>query len=159
MDKILFLDIDGPLIPGRAYSMPNQSKSIVTVFDPCAVGLINKACKKQNRKIVIHSSWILTSLLAKNYLNGKDVHEYCVDQGIDSSLFHDDVYCDRDTPYRYNRIDKWLQEHPGTNDFVVLDDEEPLSSWHYKKNVLLVDFEDGITTKIYRKLADGDWRV
>jgi len=158
-DRILFLDIDGPLIPSRAYEMPSQTHNpFVTIFDPCAVGMINKACEKQDRKIVLHSSWIRTAHMYPETLN-MDVREWCIHQGIHKSLFHEDAYCNRETSWRYDRIGQWLQDHPGTNDFVILDDEAPEPTWHYKRNVLLIDFENGITMKDYHKLLDGDWRL
>lgn len=56
MSRILFLDIDGVLLPGRAYMLPNQTNNpYVTVFDPCAVSMLNDALRKQKRKIVVHS--------------------------------------------------------------------------------------------------------
>jgi len=156
-DRILFLDIDGPMIPQRAYDMPNQTRPIVTIFDPCAVGMINRACNKQKRKIVLHSSWIRTKFI-ETYVNG-DVKEHCIAQGIEAELFHDDAYCNRDVSWRYDRVDLWLQDHPGTTDFVVLDDEKCDPLWHYKKQLLLIDFDNGMTMKDYCKLLDGNWTV
>ncbi len=160
MSRVLFLDIDGPLIPGRAYTMPGQTKPIVTTFDPCAVGFINEACAKTNRKIVIHSSWSRTGFWKINVDGPGDVHDHCIAQGINADLFHPDTYCDRDVSWRYDRVRGWLAKHPEVTDFVVLDDEpEDLS---YKgelvdKHLLLIDFEDGMTMKDFRKLRDGNW--
>ena len=59
MSKVLPLDIDGVLLPGRAYVLPNQTNNpYVTVFDPCAVSMLNSALAKQKRQIVVHSSWV-----------------------------------------------------------------------------------------------------
>lgn len=158
-NRILFLDIDGPLIPHRAYDMPGQTRPYVTKFDPCAVGIINKACRKQGRKIVLHSSWIRTKFMTRDDLLGQDVKEHCIAQGIEAELFHEDAYCDRDTSWRYDRVLLWLNAHPEVRDFVIVDDEAPDPLWHFTKQVLLVDFENGLTMKDYYKLLDGTWRV
>lgn len=154
--RILFLDIDGPLIPGRAYQIAGQTSPFVKIFDPVAVSIINTSCEKQNRKIVLHSSWIRTKLNFPDDL-GMDVKEWCIGQGIKEEFFHEDAYCDRDTSWRYDRVDKWLQDHPNTNDFVIVDDEPPANGYHYSRHVLLVDFEDGLLMKHWRKLLDGNW--
>lgn len=79
-NKVLFLDIDGVVLPGRAYNLPNQTRPIVKVFDPCAVSLLNTACKKQGRKIVLHSSWIRTKLWTVGVTGPGDVHDHCIEQ-------------------------------------------------------------------------------
>lgn len=158
MNKVLFLDIDGPMIPGRAYDMAGQTRPFVTIFDPVAVSIINTACEKQNRKIVLHSSWIRTKYIERDDLCGRDVKAHCTYQGINPEHFHEDAYCDRDTSWRYDRIDMWLAAHPEVNDFVVLDDEDCDPEWKHKRHLLLVGFEDGLLMKHWRKLKDGDWR-
>ena len=54
MTRTIFLDIDGPMIPIRAYFLPNQSK-IVTQFDPCATGMLLHLIKLTDAKLVISS--------------------------------------------------------------------------------------------------------
>lgn len=157
MTRILFLDIDGPLIPGRAYDMPGQTRPIVTNFDPCAVGMINNACRKQKRKIVLHTSWIRTGFWQIGVDGPGDVHDHCIAQGIDADLFHEDAYCDRDVSWRYHRISNWLGTHPEVTDYVILDDVPPDEDWPYKKHFLWIDFDNGISMKNYRQLLDGDW--
>ena len=153
MSRVLFLDIDGPLIPQRAYTMPGQTKPYVTKFDPCAVGFINNACRKQKRKIVLHSSWICTSFIS-DYIKG-DVVDHCVDQGIDKDLFHDTPYCDRDQQDRYARVIKRVNDD-SIKDFVILDDEDTQNPF-LKSHLILVDFDQGMTMKDFYRLNDGSW--
>jgi hypothetical protein len=150
-NRVLFLDIDGPLIPGRAYMLPNQTKPIVKTFDPVAVSLINEACKNR-RQIVVHSSWLR---YPENY--EYDLVGYMVKQGINRDLFHADPLCDGLIHWRYNRIREWLARHPEVTDYVVVDDE-PDPDGHVKGHLVLVDFEDGLMMKQFRQLKDGDWR-
>lgn len=154
-NKILFLDIDGVVLPGRAYLLPQQTKPIVKVFDPCAVSLLNSACDKQDRKIVMHSSWIRTQYW-DNYNPAGDVITHCVEQGINKELFHpDDPYCNRDISWRYDRVDEWVGRHPEVTDFLIVDDEPCAPDYQYKNHLVLTDFDEGITLAIYHKLLDG----
>ena len=156
MTKVLFLDIDGVMIPGRAYVMKNQTfDQFVTVFDPIAVDMVNAACEKQGRKIVLHSSWIRAKF---------DVVGHCVRQGINRKHFHDDPYCDRDMAYRYDRIHDYLVRHPEITDYCILDDEDlPMGVLPehevFKKHLLLTNFDEGISMDIYKRLLDGTFPV
>lgn len=160
--KIIFLDIDGPMIPGRAYHMPTQTKGIVKTFDPCAVGLLNKICSKSGWRIVLHSSWI-------QILGGEETHSHCISQGIPTEHFHDNAWCDENVGWRYTRVAKWLNENPDTTHYFILDDEP--YRWAMEKNdlelhpkdidkhLILVDFEDGILTSTMNKISGGNWKV
>lgn len=153
-ERILFLDIDGPLIPGRAALLPNQTAPYWHIFDPVAVSLINDACRHQGRKIVVHSSWVKHTDLYEF-----DLLEHLIGQGLDASLFHEDPIC-KPIAWRYDRIKEWLSRHE-IDDYVILDDEAPqiLDPKGFHDHLLQVDYEDGVTWKIYRKLKDGNWNV
>lgn len=158
MSKVLFLDIDGVLLPGRAYKLPNQTFPIVKVFDPCAVAMLNDACRKQRRKIVIHSSWIRPHNWQIGLDGHGDVHDHLVSQGVDPDLFHEDLYCNRDIHWRYDRISEWLGRHPEVTDFFILDDEpeNPREGPEkFKDHLVLTNFEEGITMKVYHRILDG----
>lgn len=157
MGKVLFLDIDGPMIPGRAYLLRNQTRNpFVTVFDPIAVDMVNKICEDRGYKIVLHSSWIRTKFIGRGDIKG-DVHDHLIDQGINPEHLHEDVYCCRDTSWRYDRIKKWLENHPEVTHFVILDDEAPEHGDDIARNVLLIDFDEGLTLKNFRQIVDGTW--
>lgn len=157
--KILFLDIDGPLIPGRAYTMPGQTKGIVKTFDPCAVGLINFWCKSRKWKLVLHSSWV-------QILGGEDTYLHCLSQGLNKDHFHKDAWCDEHENWRYTRVAKWLKEHPETTHYMILDDEPYKIDLFGKyphpadisNHLILVDFEDGILIQTMKYLAGRDAR-
>ena len=158
--KILFLDIDGVVLPGRAYMLPDQTKPIVKIFDPCAVSLVNAACERTERKIVLHSSWIRTGLWKIGEDGPYDVHDHLVNQGIDPKHLYRNPYCNRDISYRYDRIAEWVTDHPEVDDFVILDDVDIENDEHrwLKKHLILTDFDEGLTLKNFYQLLEGDWR-
>lgn len=148
--KILFLDIDGVVLPGRAYSLPNQTKPIVKVFDPCSVALLNDACNEAGWKIVIHSSWL--RYWVKN-LDGSTVREHCIEQGIKAEHFHEtEPECNGGMHWRYDRVDDWLSRHKEVTEFIIVDDCPPEDGYPRADKVLLTNFEEGITLENYRRL-------
>lgn len=114
-DKIIFLDIDGPMIPYRVMFMPGQTVPM-TVFDPVAVSFINRLCEAEGWKVVLHSSWI-------KIFGGANTLKHCISQGIKTEHFHADAYCDEDIHWRYTRVAKWLNQHPDVTTYAILDDE------------------------------------
>jgi hypothetical protein len=135
MDKILFLDIDGVILPNRAAYLPNQTP-LWTVFDPCAVHMINHICKVTSAKIAIHSSWVRAqALVSANCVPSVDtVKDHMVNQGINADYFHVDAHCYyRFSGTRWNAIYDWLCDHNTVTRWVALDDE-------------LCPFPDGLLT-------------
>jgi hypothetical protein len=113
--KVIFLDIDGPMIPYRAMFLPGQTK-VMTVFDPVAVSLLNALCDQNGYKIVLHSSWI-------RIMGGQFTKEHCITQGIKAEHFHSDAFCNEDINWRYTRVAEWLSRHPEVEKYVMLDDD------------------------------------
>lgn len=143
---IIFLDIDGVLLPHRAYYLPNQTKPFVKTFDPCAVSLINMICEKTGAELVIHSSWLRTTLHGE-----ESVKAHMVKQGIKEEYFHKDDSCKyRFSGTRWFAIEEWLLDHPEVSDYWIIDDE-PLP-YGYKDTfvdgrVITTDFDEGIQFK------------
>jgi len=157
MSRILFLDIDGVLLPGRAYMLPNQTNNpYVTVFDPCAVSMLNKALAKQKRQIVVHSSWV-------KHWPKDQIFAHLVSQGVDQDFFHEDWYTNPQFHWRYDRVRDWMYRHKDeVTDWVVVDDELPTSdedSRFLNGHAIFTDFDEGITMQIYRRLLDGTYPV
>lgn len=160
MSKIIFLDIDGPLIPGRALYMPTQAKGgmSVMVFDPCAVGWLNHICQHKGWRIVIHSSWL-------KYFGERETYQHCLAQGLKAQYFHKDAWCSGEINWRYTRVSKWLSDHSNeVTKYVILDDEpysvdidlrDSIACPHpqdIEQHLILVDFNDGITHEIMQRM-------
>lgn len=124
MNKIIFLDIDGPMIPYRCMFMPGQTVPW-TVFDPVAVSMLNNLCEEHGWRIVIHSTWI-------QVMGGQVTRDHCVSQGINPDHFHSLAFCDEREHNRWTRVAKWLEHHPEVTKYVMLDDDEYYSDDYYK---------------------------
>jgi hypothetical protein len=140
MSKVIFLDFDGPMIPVRAYWLPNQTKPIVSTFDPVAVSLVNKLIEDSGAKLVISSSWRMQGFeevmatLEKNGIDPKHVHE------------------DWDTPAKFSsqrihEIKWWLGDHPEVTHYVAIDDEN--LHVEFVPNAVLADAYEGFSMRNY----------
>ena len=155
-NQILFLDIDGPMIPYRASFLPGQT-SVMTKFDPIAVAMINELCvKRPHLKIVLHTSWV--------YINGGEATlNHCVEQGILRENFYEpDPYVKEDIHWRYNRVAEWLARHPETTGYVVVDDtpyEADINGAYahpqgLNSRIVLIDYNVGLTTDKYYDIME-----
>jgi hypothetical protein len=157
--KILFIDIDGPLIPGRAYNMANQTRPLVKTFDPCAVGLLNRWCQEKGWRMVIHSSWL-------RVFGEQETYDHCIEQGLKPQYFHKDAWCDGEIHWRYTRVAKWLAQHPEVTRYHMLDDEpysvdidlyKAVQDYPHpedmEKHLILVDFFDGIVGSVIDQIG------
>lgn len=121
MSKVIFLDIDGVLIPlpttrGLHLDLRNA--------DPEAMDLLNILALVSGAKIVVSSSWrigrsvsALDSLLKRWGFRGEVIDKTGPIIGVEED--------------RGALISSWLVEHPDVKKFVILDDEstdlEPLA--------------------------------
>lgn len=116
MTKAFFMDIDGPMIPSKAYYLPNQTKP-ASVFDPCAVAMVNRILDDDpSVRIVISSTW------------GDQGYNRCSNllsaNGIDYERLHEDWVTPRNTSHvRTKQIAQWLNAHPEVKQWCALDDE------------------------------------
>lgn len=141
MSKILFLDIDGPMIPVRAYFLPNQTP-LVSVFDPCATSMLLRLLEDSGAKIVISSTW---------GHKGKERCEALLrDNGIDPSYLHDDWVTPRKmSSARFHEIGWWLMKHPEVTHYVAIDDEDLPVDWI--PNAVLCDAAEGFSYRNYKE--------
>lgn len=136
--KVLFLDIDGPMIPRRAYFLPGQTL-VVSIFDPVAVSLIKRVLDKTGAKLVISSTW-------GNH--GKElVKETLEENGISWDYVHADWITPRKlSSSRDNEIEWWIQKHREVTHWASIDDEK------LAKNNVRVSFDDGMQYRHYIEL-------
>jgi hypothetical protein len=182
---ILFLDIDGVLLSGRAWLLPvnrrlqaagakliRQAASKLigrdAVFDACAVALVSRICEATGAQIVVASSWRYT-------VGYEQTRAKLEEQGLPEAIFHKDWACplgDLSTPDKGADIRRWLEEHgvtrPGS--WLVLDDEDIVLGATLRTDALdgvgtrdaaaAVRYLDGVDPALgIRPLPDGDMEL
>jgi len=118
-NKVIFVDIDGPMIPVRAYRLKKQTKP-AEVFDPCAVAMLLSLLEESDAKMVVSSTWGGHGKVVCNRLFRKN--------GIDpKKYFHSDWVTPRLYTFsggsRTSEIANWLKSHPEVTAYAALDDE------------------------------------
>lgn len=138
-NKCIFLDFDGPMVPVRAYWLPNQTKP-ASVFDPVAVSLLNKLIQDSGAKLVISSSW--------RFFGRDRVGEVLSKNSIDPAHLHDDWETPRKfTSQRIHEISWWLADHPEVTHSVAIDDE--VLDMHFVPNAVQADTYEGFSLRNY----------
>lgn len=109
------LDIDGPMIPVKAFYLPNQTTS-AKVFDPCAVGMLLRLIEMTGALIVISSI---------HRLSGYDhIKNLFAINNIPLTHLHKDWRTTTNTRLsRSEEIRLWLDEHLNVESYVAIDDE------------------------------------
>lgn len=133
--RIIFQDIDGPLIPHRMYFHGGRWYDLVTksfYFDPIAVGMINSLCHQCDAKVVFNSA---------HNVNSQEIMHH---QAKCNSLLHMHEDCTTIFPNGADRlggIHDWLDRHMGeVESWCVIDDMDVGTRKQVK-----VDYNIGMT--------------
>jgi hypothetical protein len=136
-NRILFLDIDGPMIPAGCYFIYGMHASMKRKFSPISVGIVNELCHQAEAKIVFNTA---------HNSDGERVIEDAVREGIKRGHIWSGNAQTRypNTESRLTAIEHWIQEN--------IDQEKTRLKWvgfddfDYKhQNLVLVDFDVGLT--------------
>ena len=140
--KIIFLDIDGVLNSVQYYKKVDRKEEDWNRFNPNAVEIIKRLVEEFNAKIVISSTW--------RYGLVKELKNEMVKSGLIKYL-----HKDWKTPVIYpghqnrgNEIRAWLENHPDTDKYVIIDDDESILG-EQKKHFIKTDINEGMTEKHY----------
>lgn len=145
-NKILFLDIDGPMIPTRAFYLENQGKlmgfGVADTFDPIAVGMLNDVFKETRCQLVISSTWRIKGL------------EICKELLTKNKVVYNTIHPDWETPRKMSsnrgeEIKMWLNKHKEVIKYAILDDEKV-----DLPNLVRVSNEDGMQLRHHLKLIE-----
>lgn len=146
--KIIFLDVDGPMLPTRAYFLrANRSNNPYErqQFDPCAVAMVNVLLKASGAKLVISSTWAVN-----HQLGGKEkFSKVMVANGLNPADLHDDWM----TPRKFSssrglEIRWWLAEHPETTHWAALDDDPSIRRM---SGAVFCTMDDGLQMEHFQK--------
>lgn len=170
-NRVIFLDIDGPLLPGRMWYHPENAAlrrdyganwwreidehpdffDRIT-FDPIAVTWFNLWVKYSGAKVVIASNW-------RRWLDKIDLEEVFKNNGLRINLHEDWQTMGHMTSNRINEIGMWMDDHPDYEALVVEDDSEVSrcatwfkngkttdeKSWMHRAWLIDTDYNNGIT--------------
>lgn len=117
--SIIFLDIDGPMIPVKSFYLPNQTKP-ARIFDPGSVALLLALLKKSKAKLVISS-------IHRTH-GWENVKRTLQRNKIPLKYLHKDWHTTLDITSRSEEIQAWLDAHPNITNYVAIDDEKLDSS-------------------------------
>jgi len=115
MNRVVFLDIDGPIIPFSMY-LVNRMASHHRIIPKIPIAVVNELCKRGNAKVVFNTTH------NNNWDGVPDIDVACVRAGLSPENIH------HDTKTRYPQISRdqavidWLKKHPETTDWVAFDD-------------------------------------
>lgn len=153
MNRFIFLDIDGPVIPTGCYFI-NRSASFDRTFSNVCIGFVKKLLDLSGAKLVTNSmhNYHRRTDTAGEHLG--DLRSDLVTAGIPAEAFHDVWRTEfghslfnhhswiADQPHpRLKAINEWLSQWGGENPEWIGFDDEP-----YKhENQFVVDFDHGIT--------------
>ena len=159
-DTILFLDFDGPLLPGRMHYESYNSTVMFDFeqkwhddfeikkhirFDPVMINVLNRWIEHTDAKVVISSNWAKWSTF----------EQICVFLEGNGFAFCDNIHEQWKTPRipswtRADEISHWLFNNLGQfSNYMIIDDDISVINDKrlYKSKVLLIDFNDGLSFK------------
>ena len=125
--KVIFLDIDGVLNSEKYYKEVDRSNKNWSRFDPQVVKLLIKLIDEFALKIVMSSTWRFG---AKQQLKKE-----LIKSGLFKYLHKDWATPQMYPPNRGTEIKCWLEEHPDTKDFLIIDDDENILYEHRSRFV------------------------
>ena len=114
--KIVFLDIDGPMIPATMF-LVDRMCSWHRVFPPTTVAVVKELCERTGAKIVFNTTH------NRPFDGVPNIDAALVAHGLDAAHLHS---TDRHTLYpdidRKAAVAEWLHRHPEVSEWVALDD-------------------------------------
>ena len=154
MQNIIFVDFDGPLLPGKMHLFQeNRNPKTLPMFDAFAVRVFNIWAKYSNAKIVLSTNWVAHHSI-------DDLKEYLRLNGLGFD-YHDVITTPKYfSPRRNREILEWLEENAEKDDvFIAVDDdpackfiEEGIQDNEYSGKWIAVDYQNGMS---YENFIDG----
>lgn len=130
MGKVVFLDIDGVILPWGVYShLPFDDMSrkdfidqVIPLADPRIVDDLKRMVLEAEAKFVLISTWriLFDPELLKQYFDGIGLN---VDDWFHTDWIADDPYSPFGGSSKSRSISNWLREHEYEGDWLLIDDE------------------------------------
>lgn len=145
--SVIFLDIDGPMLPARSYLRPNTMEYERMPFDPIAVNIIRLLCERfEPCKVILNTTWntIVDELRKRLDECGLLPHTYFESDEAAPTTQYPKI---RD---RLRAIESWLEEHETivgkVPNWVAFDDEAM-----YHDKTIAIAASNGIMYHDYSK--------
>ena len=167
MTNYIFVDFDGPLLPGKMHLYDSNRKAIdaflkgdnpIPYFDPIAVRMHNLWAKYGNAKVVFSTSWART-------FRGKwdDCEAYLkrimVENGFEGEFAQNCVTPKRRSSQHIHEIQEWCYDNLKEGDKFIAVDDADLSfldndqcHWKTQGKWIKVNYNDGLT---WQNFKDG----
>lgn len=146
MSKIIFLDIDGPIINTPCYYVDPECSINRSVMNTQAIGYVKEIVRKCGALVVLNTTHNVHDL--EDPLTGKivDVKTDLIKWGMKEHEFHSDWKTEYPYPLngkmsehrRWTSVKNWLEKN-GDHDWIAFDDD-----LFHSQNQYLIDFELGI---------------
>lgn len=157
MNRVIFLDIDGPLLPTRMWwHKTNQklrrdntdlvrSDNLLNIkLDPIAIEYFNYWVKFSGAKIVLATNWVY-------HKSVEQIAEMLRKNGMVFELHSNPITPKRFRgSHRMNEINQWLEDNEDTDQWLIVDDD--IDYIYFDKEVegqhiINVNLDEGITNK------------
>lgn len=139
--RIVFLDIDGPMIPSGMFLIEKQC-SFDRMFSRIPVAVINHLCEESGAQIVMNTT---------HNLHGGTMLSDVVREGIKEKYLHPTAPM---TTYPQNNrwwaIQMWVQDNGPIDQWVAIDD----APFTKDERLILIDFNQGLHPGHYNVIAD-----
>lgn len=153
MQRIIFIDIDGPVINTPCYWVDSMASLQRSVMNTQAIGVINRLCKLADAKLVTNSTHNHHTVRETGYTLRQDLIKW----GIHEKYFHEDWRTSFPWPdlesdplfpthRRLRGIMEWEQKN-GQADWICFDDEPFVDK--SDERLFVIDFDRGITYDTY----------
>jgi hypothetical protein len=150
MNRVCFLDIDGPIISMGCYGVTPQASMLRTCMNQNAIGYLNMFLKLSGASLVTNSSHNYHEIKEPDFETGKfrDLKTDLIRFGVQKDAFHADwrttfPECGHFSGGSMNRmiaIEQWIAKN-GDHEWCCFDDEIFIKD----KRLIPIDFDHGIT--------------
>ena len=138
--KVLFVDVDGPLIPSGMY-LVHSNPSYERVFSPIAIAVLKKMLEVSGAKLVMNTT---------HNMDGIKLKEDMIKAGFKEEDFGT-PWCTEypDNRSRQGSIENWIKLQKEDIDWIALDDAD----FTKEDNLILIDFDEGLHLRHYNRMS------
>lgn len=115
MKRVVFLDIDGPVIPNGMYLIDVMA-SHDRILAPIPIAVVKMICEKAGALVVFNSTHNIP------WPPVLDIDQQMIACGFPPEFIHPDMKTKYPTLDREASVHEWLSRHPDTDDWIALDD-------------------------------------